>query len=112
MFLGPVISCFLSVFGFCIRSFDTPVYFKWIFDLSYYRAGFQSLVYAMYGFSRPTLYCPEDADYCHYQDPNKFLNEMDIVNVDLVSNISLIVFFWCLMHAATYLTLWIKLNKR
>ncbi|KAJ8947355.1 hypothetical protein NQ318_002881 [Aromia moschata] len=112
VFVAPVLACFLSVFGFCIRYFDTPPAFKWIFNISYYRAAFQSLVFSIYGFNRPHLYCPEEEMYCHYQDPTKFLAEMDMVQVDLVSNISLIVFVWCLMHAATYLTLWIKLNKR
>lgn len=112
VFIAPVIACFLSVFGFCIRYIDTPSVFKPIFQLSYYRAAFQSVVYSVYGLNRPKLYCPETEEYCHYQDPKKFLTEMDMVDVDLVSNISLIVFVWCVMHAATYLTLWFKLNKR
>ncbi|KAJ8968294.1 hypothetical protein NQ317_000254 [Molorchus minor] len=112
VFIAPVLACFLSVFGFCIRYFDTPEGFKWIFKLSYYRAAFQSLVYSIYGLNRPWLDCPEEEIYCHYQDPVNFLNEMDMAQVDLVSNISIIVFTWCVMHAATYLTLWIKLNKR
>ncbi|CAH0561475.1 unnamed protein product [Brassicogethes aeneus] len=112
VFVGPVIACFFSVFGFCLRYIDTPAIFKWLFKISYYRAGFQSVVFSIYGLSRKNLICPEDMVYCHYQDPSKFLKEMDITNVDLVSNISLIVLIWCLMHAATYLTLWLKLNKR
>lgn len=112
VFIAPVVACFLSVFGFCIRYYDTPPAFKWIFNLSYYRAAFQSLVYTLYGLNRTELYCADEEIYCHYQDPVKFLGEMDIVDVNLVSNISLIVCTWCLLHAATYLTLWIKLNKR
>ncbi|XP_019870035.1 ATP-binding cassette sub-family G member 1 [Aethina tumida] len=112
VFVGPVIACFFSVFGFCLRYMDTPSIFKWLYTISYYRAGFQSIVYSMYGLNRKYLICPEEMVYCHYQDPKKFLKEMDITNVDLVSNISLIVVIWCLMHAATYLTLWLKLNKR
>lgn len=112
VFLGPVVACFLSVFGFCIRYLDTPSYFRWIYDISYFRAGFHSLVFTVYGFNRTKLFCPDEAEYCHYEDPNKFLEEMGIVDVEMVSNISLIIFFWCLTHAATYLLLWIKLNKR
>jgi ATP-binding cassette subfamily G (WHITE) protein 1 len=112
VFLGPVIACLFSVFGFCIRFFDTPIFFRWLFHISYYRAGFQGIVYSIYGLNRQNLYCPEDALYCHYSDPTNFLKEMDITDVDLVSNISVIVVIWCIMHAATYLTLWIKLNKR
>ena len=112
VFLGPVIACLFSVFGFCIRYFDTPIFFRWMFHVSYYRAGFQGIVYSIYGLNRQKLDCPEEALYCHYSDPTNFLKEMDIMDVDLVSNISVIVVIWCLMHAATYLTLWIKLNKR
>uniref|UniRef100_A0A0U9HSG3 Putative ABCG protein n=2 Tax=Chrysomela populi TaxID=154003 RepID=A0A0U9HSG3_CHRPP len=112
VFIAPVLACFLSVFGFCIRRFDTPPFFRWIFTISYYRAAFQSLVYSIYGLDRSQLYCPPESEYCHYQDPEKFLKEMDMFDIDLVTNMSLIVFFWCLMHAATYLTLWFRLNKR
>nr|XP_023017727.1 ATP-binding cassette sub-family G member 1 [Leptinotarsa decemlineata] len=112
VFVAPVLACFLSVFGFCIRELDTPVHFKWIFTLSYYRAAFQSVVFSVYGLNRQKLPCADTSEYCHYEEPMKFLVEMDIVDIDLVSNFSLIVLMWCVMHAATYLTLWIKLNKR
>lgn len=112
VFLGPVLACLFSVFGFCIRYFDTPVFFRWLFHISYYRAGFQGIVYSIYGLNRRDLYCPEELYYCHYKEPIKFLQEMDIVDVDLVSNISVIVIIWSIMNAATYLTLWLKLNKR
>lgn len=112
VFTAPVIACFLSVFGFCIRSYDTPYLFKPVFFISYFRAAFQSIVYSMYGLNRNNLYCPFEEEYCHYQDPTKFLLEMDMVDIDLVTNIIVIVVVWCLMHAATYLTLWLRLNKR
>lgn len=112
VFIGPVVACLLSVFGFCIRYTDVPYPFKWIFDISYFRAGFQSIVSTLYGFNRTKLFCPQDEEYCHYQDPTKFLDEMEMVDVGLLTNISLIVFFWSLMHVATYVTLWFKLNKR
>ena len=86
--------------------------FKWLFHFSYFRAGFQSLTYTIYGLPRPKLPCPEDNIYCHYAEPTKFLNEMDIVDVNLWSNISYIVIISFLMHAATYAAVWYKLNKR
>lgn len=95
-----------------MRYIDTPVFFRWIYHISYYRAAFQSVVYSIYGLNRQDLYCPEEILYCHYKEPFKFLKEMDMVDVDLVSNISVIVVIWCIMNAATYLTLWLKLNKR
>ncbi|XP_076252829.1 ATP-binding cassette sub-family G member 1 [Rhynchophorus ferrugineus] len=112
VFIAPVLACLFSIFGFCIRLFDTPYIFRWLFFISYFRAAFHGVVVSVYGFNRSDLFCPEEAIYCHYQDPSKFLKEMDIVNVDLVSNISLVVAIWCIMNTATYLTLWFKLNKR
>ncbi|CAG9859721.1 unnamed protein product [Phyllotreta striolata] len=112
VFTAPVLACFLSVFGFCIRKLDTPVIFKPIFFISYFRAAFQSVVYSIYGLNREQLYCSFEEDYCHYQDPESFLREMDIVDIDLVSNFILIVCIFCVMNAATYLTLWLRLNKR
>ncbi|XP_030766383.1 ATP-binding cassette sub-family G member 1-like [Sitophilus oryzae] len=112
VFIAPILACLFSVFGFCIRLFDTPYIFRWLFFISYFRAAFHGVVVSVYGFNRNDLYCPEEAVYCHYQDPVKFLKEMDIVNVDIVLNISLVLVIWCLMNTATYLTLWIKLNKR
>ncbi|KAI2474025.1 ATP binding cassette (ABC) transporter subfamily G member [Diabrotica virgifera virgifera] len=112
VFIAPVLACFLSVFGFCIRAIDTSTMFKPIFFISYFRAAFQSVVYSIYGFNREILVCPIEEEYCHYKDPHKFLSEMDILDVDLVSNFILIVIVWCVMHAVTYLTLWLRLNKR
>ncbi|CAG9765475.1 unnamed protein product [Ceutorhynchus assimilis] len=112
VFIGPVLACCFSIFGFCLRRSDTPPMFRWLFGISYFRAAFHGVVVAVYGFNRKNLYCPEEEAYCHYEDPSKFLKEMDIVNIDLVSNISLVVFIWCLMNAATYLILWFKLHKR
>ncbi|ENN78555.1 hypothetical protein YQE_04981, partial [Dendroctonus ponderosae] len=112
VFIGPVLACCFSIFGFCLRRSDTPAVFRWLFTVSYFRVAFHGVVVSVYGFNRKNLYCPEEELYCHYADPSKFLKEMDIVNIDLVSNISMVLFIWCLMHTATYLTLWFKLNKR
>ncbi|XP_025835275.1 ATP-binding cassette sub-family G member 1-like, partial [Agrilus planipennis] len=112
VFLGPVVACLFSIFGFCIRYRDTPVFFRWLYHLSYYRAGFQSVVYVVYGLDREDLTCPDNIYYCHYLNPTKFLQEMDITDVNIASNMSLIIVIGCLMHALTYITLWFKLNKR
>ncbi|KAI4463698.1 abc transporter g family member 28 [Holotrichia oblita] len=112
VFLGPVLACLFSIFGFCIRYLDTPVMFRWMYTISYFRAGFQGLVYSIYGLPRPKLYCPETAVYCHYQSPKDFLGEMDMEDVNLWSNISMIIIISFLMHAFTYAAVWFKLHKR
>lgn len=112
VFVGPVVAVFFSVFGFCISLPDTPSYFRWLYHLSYYRAGFHGIVVAVYGLNRQDLLCPEDMLYCHYAVPSKFLKEMGIVNVDLSLNASLIVTIAIVMYLLTFGALWLKLNKR
>lgn len=80
-----------------------------MYHISYFRAGFHGVTYTMFGFNRK-LICPDD--YCHYADPSKFLGEMDIVNINLWGNMSVIIAVSSLVHIATYLTIWLKLNKR
>ncbi|XP_022899881.1 ATP-binding cassette sub-family G member 1 [Onthophagus taurus] len=112
VFIGPVLACLFSIFGFCIRYYDTPVMFRWMFHISYFRAGFQGLVYSVYGLPRPNLYCPETELYCHYLEPKKFLTEMEVIDINLWSNISFIIVVSFLMHVATYAAVWFKLHKR
>ncbi|KAF5292526.1 hypothetical protein FQR65_LT01672 [Abscondita terminalis] len=112
VFVGPVLACLFSVFGFCIRYYETPAMFRWMFHVSYYRAGFQGVVYSMYGLNRTKLDCPEEYLYCHYKEPKKILTEVGVDTINLVDNISLIILVGCLMHVLTYVSLWIKLHKR
>ncbi|KAL6430133.1 hypothetical protein ACFW04_007720 [Cataglyphis niger] len=110
VFAGPIIAVLFSIFGFCIRYIDTPFAFRWMFHISYFRAGFQSLLYTVYGFDRTDLKC--DEFYCHYKKPTKFLTEMDIVDVNVVNNLILILGIGVLMHLLTASALWCKLNRR
>ncbi|KAK0078313.1 hypothetical protein PV325_002688 [Microctonus aethiopoides] len=110
VFAGPIIAVLFSVFGFCIRYMDTPAAFRWIFHISYFRAGFHSLLYTIYGFDRIDLKC--DEIYCHYKKPAKFLGEMEINDTNVMNNLVLIVGIGVLMHLLTASALWCKLNRR
>ncbi|KAF7989927.1 hypothetical protein HCN44_008601 [Aphidius gifuensis] len=112
VFAGPVIAVLFSVFGFCIRYMDTPVGFRWIFHISYFRAGFHSLIFTVYGFGRDKLACGESDQYCHYAQPVKFLEEMEIDQTNVVNNLVLIIGVGVLMHLLTASALWCKLNRR
>lgn len=112
MFLGPVLACLFSIFGFCIRYDDTPSIFRWLYHISYFRAAFHGLTYTVYGYNRKDLICPDEMLYCHYKEPTKLLGEMGIVDVNLWGNMSVIIAVSSLVHIATYLTIWLKLNKR
>ncbi|XP_015438257.1 PREDICTED: ATP-binding cassette sub-family G member 1 [Dufourea novaeangliae] len=110
VFAGPIIAVLFSVFGFCIRYIDTPLAFRWMFHVSYFRASFHSLLHTVYGFDRMDLKC--DDFYCHYKKPTQFLKEMDIADTNVVDNLILILGIGVLMHLLTASALWCKLNRR
>ncbi|KYN05402.1 ATP-binding cassette sub-family G member 4 [Cyphomyrmex costatus] len=110
VFIGPIIAVLFSIFGFCIRYFDTPHAFRWMFHVSYFRASFHSLIYTVYGYDRMDLLC--DEFYCHYKKPSTFLKEMEINDVNVVNNLVLVLGIGVLMHLLTASALWCKLNRR
>ncbi|XP_018057948.1 PREDICTED: ATP-binding cassette sub-family G member 1 [Atta colombica] len=110
VFVGPIIAVLFSIFGFCIRYFDTPQAFRWMFHISYFRASFHSLIYTVYGYDRMDLLC--DEFYCHYKKPSKFLKEMEINDISVINNLILVLGIGVLMHLLTASALWCKLNRR
>ncbi|KAJ8730679.1 hypothetical protein PYW08_002092 [Mythimna loreyi] len=110
VFIGPVLACLFSVFGFCLALVDTPYQFRWLHHISYFRAGFHVAVHSIYGFNRTRMHCSKE--YCHYITPKTFLIEMDMENVDIGENMALVLSTTVLMHVLTAAALWYKLNKR
>lgn len=110
VFIGPVLTVFLSVFGFTSRYSDIPSYFHALYEISYFRAAFQGSFYSLYGFNRSTLVCPEF--YCHFRYPPKFLQEMQFDHVDITFDINYILLCGVLFYLLTVYSIWFKLNKR
>ncbi|XP_046664166.1 ATP-binding cassette sub-family G member 1-like isoform X1 [Homalodisca vitripennis] len=110
VFLGPVMTVFLSIFGFTSRYSDIPTHFRSMYHLSYFRASFQGSFYSLYGFNRTTLIC--DEFYCHYKNPTKFLKEMGFNNVNIEFDIKYILFCGVVFYILTIFSVWFKLNKR
>ncbi|KAG6458456.1 hypothetical protein O3G_MSEX010872 [Manduca sexta] len=110
VFVGPVLACLFSVFGFCLALSDTPYAFRWLHHISYFRAGFHVAVHSVYGFNRTRINCSKI--YCHYKTPKTFLIEMDMENVDVGGNMALVLSTTVLMHLLTCTALWYRLNKR
>ncbi|XP_041987119.1 ATP-binding cassette sub-family G member 1 [Aricia agestis] len=110
VFVGPVLACLFSIFGFCLSLRDTPIEFKWLHHISYFRAGFHVAVHSVYGFNRTRMHCSKE--YCHYKTPSKFLIEMDMADIDVGSNMAIVLSTTVLMHVLTCLILWYRLNKR
>lgn len=110
VFIGPVLACLFSVFGFCLALSDTPYPFRWLHHISYFRAGFHVAVHSVYGFNRTRIPCSKM--YCHYITPKTFLKEMDMENIDVGGNMALVLSTTVLMHLLTCAALWYRLNKR
>ncbi|KAH8307859.1 hypothetical protein KR059_001045 [Drosophila kikkawai] len=112
VFLGPILAVMFSVFGFCTRYIDITPLFRWMWHLSYFRAGFHGALNAIYGMDRPFLECPKDTMYCHFRSPKVFLKYMMISDVHMSDCLLLMGAVIGVMHVLTIITLWHKLNKR
>ncbi|KAH8317738.1 hypothetical protein KR074_008484 [Drosophila pseudoananassae] len=112
VFLGPILAVMFSVFGFCTRYIDITPIFRWMWHLSYFRAGFHGALNAIYGMDRPLLECPDTVMYCHFRSPKVFLKYMMISDVHMSDCLLLMGIVIGVMHVLTVVTLWRKLNKR
>ncbi|KAH8412498.1 hypothetical protein KR009_002667 [Drosophila setifemur] len=112
VFLGPILAVMFSVFGFCTRYIDITPLFRWMWHVSYFRAGFHGALNAIYGMDRPFLECPPNAMYCHFRSPKVFLKYMMISDVSMSDCLLLMGTVIGVMHVLTLVTLWRKLNKR
>ncbi|VVC93866.1 unnamed protein product [Leptidea sinapis] len=110
VFIGPVLACLFSIFGFCLALRDTPYVFRWLHHISYFRAGFHVAVHSVYGFDRTKMYCSKM--YCHYSTPITFLKEMDMATINVGNDIAIVLTNAVLMHILTCSALWYRLNKR
>ncbi|XP_005179745.1 ATP-binding cassette sub-family G member 1 [Musca domestica] len=112
VFLGPILAVLFSVFGFCTRYIDITPIFRWMWHISYFRAGFHGALNAIYGMDRSMLPCPDEIMYCHFRSPKIFLDFMMISDVSMTHCVLLMAGVIGTMHVLTALTLWHKLNKR
>ncbi|XP_059612801.1 ATP-binding cassette sub-family G member 1-like [Phlebotomus argentipes] len=62
--------------GYFITRRDAPSYLQWLFDISFMRHGYNSLVVSIYGFNRTRIDC--DEMYCQYTVPKKILQAVDV----------------------------------
>ncbi|CAG9820292.1 unnamed protein product [Phaedon cochleariae] len=67
---------FIIFSGFFVQLNSAHPYIRWIFHISFAKYGFEGLLLSILGYDRPKLPC--NADYCHYNYPEKFLAEMDM----------------------------------
>ncbi|XP_039308331.1 ATP-binding cassette sub-family G member 1-like isoform X2 [Solenopsis invicta] len=107
--IGPIIATLFSVFSFAFPYIDMPYLFRWMFHISYFRAGLQSLIYTIYGYDREDLKC--DKLFCYFKKPRKFLIEINATDINVINNLVLILGIGVLMHFLTASALWCKLRR-
>lgn len=110
VFLGPVLSVFLSVFGFASKYSDINFSMRPFYNISYFRSAFQGSFLSLYGSGRDDLPCNEF--YCHYKKPIVFLTEMEMTDVQPVHEVCYILFVGVISYLFTLFSVWSKLNRR
>lgn len=112
VFIGPILAVLFSVFGMLTRYSEITPLFRWMWHISYFRAGFHSIINTVYGYDRTFLKCPEDELYCHFKNPKLVFKEMMVEDLDMEGNIWLLGSMFFTIHILTIIVLWLKLNKR
>uniref|UniRef100_A0A1A9WZY2 ABC transporter domain-containing protein n=1 Tax=Glossina brevipalpis TaxID=37001 RepID=A0A1A9WZY2_9MUSC len=112
IFLGPVWGCVLSVFGFCSGYLDITPLFRWMWHISFMRAGLHGILNTLYGMNRKPLDCPENMMYCHFHKPKYFLKFMKVDDVNMFDSFTTLFVSSGIVYLLTLIILWYKLNKR
>lgn len=94
--------------GFFILLSDLPPCLGWLSYVSYFRYPFEGLMLAIYGNGRPYLKC--SLPYCHYKNPAKYLQDLDLGDgdywIDIAGIIGWILFlrivFYCILKWKLY----------
>ncbi|KAI8422627.1 hypothetical protein MSG28_006408 [Choristoneura fumiferana] len=74
---GPFVIMPFTVFsGFFLRYSDAPLFFRWLFHISFLKHGFAGLCITIFGLDRPNLPCSDV--YCHYAYPSLMLKDSDM----------------------------------
>ncbi|RZC34545.1 ABC2 membrane domain containing protein [Asbolus verrucosus] len=80
-FFGAIITAFLlCVAGFLIWFTHMSKVMYMLTYISFLSYSYEGLVQAVYGFSRGSIPCPEDVEYCHFTVPELILRELGMTN--------------------------------
>ncbi|XP_005184543.2 ATP-binding cassette sub-family G member 4 [Musca domestica] len=110
-FLAPVLTIPMMMFaGFGVTLRDLPSYLKWGSHISYLRYGLEGFVSAIYGNDRGTLEC-EEAPYCHYRYPRKFLDEITMRGDQFWNDIIALGVIILIFRIAAYIILKAKIKS-
>jgi hypothetical protein len=76
VFVVLLLAGFFILSGSTIMMKDAPAFFQPIFELSYMKHAFDSLVMSIMGYDRPPLEC--SSEYCLYKSYKNFLHSVEI----------------------------------
>ncbi|CRL06051.1 CLUMA_CG018971, isoform A [Clunio marinus] len=76
--------------GFMITQKDANKFFYWIFEICYTKHAGDATLVSILGYNRSKLECTEEI-YCHFERPQKFLEEIDFKDEISVGNISVLI---------------------
>lgn len=111
MFFGPVASVPILLFsGFFVNFNTIPGYLQWVPYVSYIRYGFEGAMISIYGYGREKLSCSEA--YCHFRNPMKFLEEMDMATAQYWIDAAALAGFFLVLRFVAYFVLRLKLRLK
>ncbi|KAJ4450446.1 hypothetical protein ANN_01870 [Periplaneta americana] len=111
VFFGPVASVPILLFsGFFVNFNTIPGYLQWVPYISYIRYGFEGAMISIYGYGREKLSCSEA--YCHFRNPTKFLEEMDMATAEYWIDAAALAGFFLLLRCVAYFVLRLKLRSK
>ncbi|XP_043462541.1 ATP-binding cassette sub-family G member 4 [Leptopilina heterotoma] len=110
VFIGPVSTVPVILFsGFFVKFKAIPSYLKILSYVSYVRYGFEGAMISVYGYNRAKLKCSEP--YCHFKSPQKFLEEMSMVDAVYWIDVVALVGFLIGLRIVAYFVLRLKLRS-
>ncbi|XP_058823806.1 ATP-binding cassette sub-family G member 1-like [Topomyia yanbarensis] len=110
VFLGPVSTIPIILFSGFFVNFDViPSYLQWLTYVSYVRYGFEGAMVTVYGLKRAKLDCNEI--YCHYRNPEKFLEEMSMDKAEYWIDATALFGFFIGLRIVAYFVLRWKLHS-
>lgn len=90
--------------GFLILKKDANVFFHWIFDMNFVKRAGDAGMAAILGYNRTRLNCNE-AFYCHYQEPKKFLDAIGLDDKITLDCMAVLVAYLIGLRLAAFLVM-------
>ncbi|XP_026315523.1 ATP-binding cassette sub-family G member 4-like [Hyposmocoma kahamanoa] len=101
---------FVIFSGFFLLYKDAPVFFKWLFHISFLKHGLVGIVISIFGMERPKLPCSDL--YCHYRFPKLFIEDQGMEQEQYGLAVICLMGIAVVVSACTYGILKIRLRTK